>query len=128
MFTFFNSAVVRGPGAGNVHYITEKHQYRCNTSIGLSTPAKEGVMGREHLGGSEADDALKDYGAAMRVSDVAKELAVSPATVYRLADRGDLKRLEIRLTGDHPTVRIQKASVVSLLTAWLEGRQSGGDR
>ena len=85
-------------------------------------------MEREPLGGSEAKDALKDYGVAMRVSDVAKELAVSPATVYRLADRGDLKRLEIRLTGNHPTVRIQKASVVSLLTAWLEGRQSGGDR
>ena len=85
-------------------------------------------MEKQQPNGLEAEEALKDYGAAMRVSDVAKELAVSPATVYRLADRGDLKRLEIRLTGDHPTVRIQKASVVSLLTAWLEGRQSGGDR
>jgi len=84
-------------------------------------------MAREQLNRSEAEAAVEDYGAAMRVSDVAKELSVSAATVYRLADRGDLKRLEIRLTGDHPTIRIQKASVVSLLTAWLEGRQSGGD-
>ena len=125
IFTFFNSAVVHGPGVYSVHYVTVKYQYRCNTSIGLSTPAKEDAMG---LGGSEANDALKDYGAAMRVSDVARELAVSPATVYRLAGRGDLKRLEIRLTGDHPTIRIQKASVVSLLAAWLEGRQNGGNR
>ena len=85
-------------------------------------------MDKEQPNWSEAEDALKDYGAAMRVSDVARELAVSPATVYRLAGRGDLKRLEIRLTGDHPTIRIQKASVVSLLAAWLEGQQNGGNR
>jgi excisionase family DNA binding protein len=85
-------------------------------------------MAREQLDGSPTEEALKDYGAMMRVSEVAKELGVSPATVYRLADRGDLKRFSIRLTGEKPTVRIQKASVVSLLTAWLEGRQSDGNR
>ena len=85
-------------------------------------------MEKEQPHESDAEDALKDYGAAMRVSDVARELAMSPATVYRLTERGDLKRLEIRLTGGNPTIRIQKASVVSLLTDWLEGRQSGGDR
>ena len=79
-------------------------------------------MMREKLDVSPVEEVLKDYGATMRVSEVAKELAVSPATIYRLANRGDLKRIDIRLTGKHPTVRIQKASVVSLLTEWLEGR------
>ena len=84
-------------------------------------------MPKEHSTNSQSEDLLPEYGVTMRAREVAKELGVSPATVYRLAERGDLKRLNIRLTGEKPAVRIQKVSVVALLTGWIQESENDLD-
>jgi predicted DNA-binding transcriptional regulator AlpA len=66
-----------------------------------------------------AEKALADYPMLMSARQVSGVLGVSRASVYRLADRGDFRKTKVRLTGDQPTIRFLRSSVVDLLTVWL---------
>ena len=66
-----------------------------------------------------AEKALSDYPMLMSANQVSGVLGVSRASVYRLADRGDFRKTKVHLTGDQPTIRFLRSSVVDLLTVWL---------
>ena len=66
-------------------------------------------------------DALSDMPLLLKVRQVAEILGVSPSSVYRLADAGDLVKVEISLTGPSKTVRITSDSVHKLINDWMEG-------
>ena len=66
-----------------------------------------------------AEQALSKFPVLMSAQQVAAAIGVSRASVYRLADRGDVRKTRIFLTGDQPTIRILRDSVVDLLAVWL---------
>lgn len=65
-------------------------------------------------------ETLSNMPMLMRVRRVAEVLGVSPTTVYRLADAGDLEKVEISLTTTGKTIRITNESVQNLIERWMK--------
>jgi len=65
-------------------------------------------------------ETLADMPLLMKVTHVAEVLGVSPSTVYRLADAGDLEKIEISLTSPAKTIRITNESVLRLIERWMQ--------
>lgn len=74
---------------------------------------------QEHGWRKEAETAFADFGYLIPVSPVAKTLGISRATVYRLAERGDLQCSRAGLTGESTSIPIVRSSAVELLAEWL---------
>ena len=66
-----------------------------------------------------AEKTLSEFPLLMSVTQVASVIGISRGSVYRLADRGDFRKTAVHLTGDQPTIRIFRDSVVDLLAGWL---------
>jgi hypothetical protein len=67
----------------------------------------------------EAQQAFKECPYMMSVKHVSETLGISRASIYRLAERGDLRVTKATLTGDSPSLRIVRDSAVDLLAEWL---------
>jgi excisionase family DNA binding protein len=65
-------------------------------------------------------ETLSNMPMLMRVRQVAEVLGISPTTVYRLADAGDLEKVEISLTTPGKTIRITNESVLKLIERWMQ--------
>ena len=65
-------------------------------------------------------DTLSDMPLLLKARQVAEVLGVSPTTVYRLADAGDLEKVEISLTTPGKTIRITNESVQNLIERWMQ--------
>ena len=65
-------------------------------------------------------DTLSDMPLLLKARQVAEVLGVSPTTVYRLADAGDLEKVEISLTTPGKTIRITNESVQKLIERWMQ--------
>jgi len=64
-------------------------------------------------------DTLSDMPLLMKVRHVAEIIGVSPSTVYRLIEAGDLEKVEISLTGPTKTMRVTNESVRNLIERWM---------
>jgi excisionase family DNA binding protein len=65
-------------------------------------------------------DTFSEMPLLMKVTQVAELLGVSPSTIYRLADAGDLEKVEISLTTSGKTIRITNESVQKLIERWMK--------
>ena len=65
-------------------------------------------------------DTLSDMPLLLKARQVAEVLGVSPTTVYRLADAGDLEKVEISLTSPTKTMRVTNESVRNLIERWMK--------
>ena len=64
-------------------------------------------------------DTLSDMPLLLTARQVAGVIGVSPTTVYRLVDAGDLKKVEVSFSGDSKTIRITNESVHDLIERWM---------
>jgi predicted site-specific integrase-resolvase len=76
------------------------------------------IKGTENM--SLITDALADMPLLMKVTHVAEIIGVSPSTVYRLVEAGDLEKVEINLTSPTKTMRVTNESVRNLIERWMK--------
>jgi len=65
-------------------------------------------------------DTLSDMPLLLKARQVAEILGVSPTTVYRLVEAGDLEKVEISLTSPNKTIRVTNESVRILIERWMQ--------
>jgi excisionase family DNA binding protein len=56
----------------------------------------------------------------LKVREVSELLGVSPTTVYRLLDKGDLEKVSISLSTESRKTRITSESVSKLIRQWTD--------
>ena len=65
-------------------------------------------------------ETLTEMPLLMKVTQVAEIIGVSPSTVYRLVEAGDLEKVEINLTSPTKTIRVTNESVRNLIERWMQ--------